>query len=371
LIDARADKHIWAESYERDSHDVFALQDELASAIAREINVELTPQEKAQFTIARPVNPQAHEEYLKGRYYWAKWTQEGRTQAKEHFELAIKIDPDFALGYAGLADYYWQAADWDLPNLVAMPKARELANRALQLDDSLAEAHTSLGAVGQYFDFNPAASELQLQRAIALNPGYAEAHHVYGLLLTAQARFEQAQTQMEEAHQLDPLSPQFAADVGLPVGWGGQPETALRLCDKAVNLDPSFFYGHFCRALNFGLLGNRKRALAEAQSGFALEPSPLIMAALGFEYAVSGNRAEAQKLIDELDQMSRKSYVSEYYPATIEVGLGERENAVNLLEKAYQERSGALVFIGVDPRFDSLRSEPRFKDLLKRVGSRT
>jgi tetratricopeptide (TPR) repeat protein len=171
LIDAHSDAHLWAQTYERDSHDVLALQDDLSSAIAREINVELTPVEKSRFRDAHAVKPEAYEAYLRGRYALGKWTAEGRSRAKESFEKAIALDPGFALGYSGLADYYWQAAEWDLPQLVAMPKAREFALKALKLDNSLAEAYTALGAVDCFFDYDLAASERDLLRAISVNPG--------------------------------------------------------------------------------------------------------------------------------------------------------------------------------------------------------
>ncbi len=369
LIDAHADRHLWADKYERDSHDVLALQDDLAAAIAREIDVKLTPQEKAQFASARPVNPEAHEAYLQGRYFLAKWTQEGRASAKRYFEQAIQIDPSFALGYAGLADYYWQAADWELPQSVAMPKARELAEQALKLDDSLAEAHTALGSVDYFFDYDAKAAEKELLRAIALNPGYAEAHHVYGWVLTAQGRFGEAETQMKEARLLDPLSAQLTADVGMPIGWGGQPERALKSCHKALELDPAFFGGYYCLAMNYDLMGRRAQALEEAKKGSALEPVPLIMGVLGYEYALQGSRVEAQKILGQLEQLSQQSYVSPYFAAEIYLGLGDTRKTLDLLEQAYQQRSGTLVFVGVDRRMASLRAEPRFQELLKKIGA--
>ena len=216
LIDATADKHLWAESYERDTRDVLSMQDELASAIAREIDVQLTPNEQARLAEPRPVNPEAHEAYLKGRYYLNEISEERINKAIQQFQLAIKLDPNFALAYAGLADAYLEGEDFYFPATEVMPKAKGAAEKALQLDETLAEAHTSLGGVKFWYDFDWAGGESELRRAIVLNPSYALAHDYYGNLLTYQGRFDEALAEFKRAIKLDPLSPQIVVDACYP-----------------------------------------------------------------------------------------------------------------------------------------------------------
>ena len=216
LIDAPSDKHLWADSYERDTRDVLTLQDEVASTIAREVDVQFTPIEEARFAKPRPVNPAAHDAYLKGRYYLNE-IGEGRTnRAIEQFQLALKLDPNFALAYAGLADAYLNGEDFDFLATEVMPKAKAAAEKALQLDDTLAEAHTSLGGVNFWYDFDWAGGERELRRAIALNPSYALAHGFYGDLLTYQGRYDEAVAELMRAIELDPLSLQFVTDAAIP-----------------------------------------------------------------------------------------------------------------------------------------------------------
>jgi len=222
LIDGPGDKHLWAKSYERDSRDVLAMQDEIAQAIAKEINVELTPNEHARFANSRKVNPEAHDAYLKGRYYLSSYTEERITKAIEQFQDTIKLDPNFALSYTGLADAYTYGADYNFLATEVMPKAKAAAEKALQLDDSLAEAHTSLAFINWQYDFDWAAAEREVRRAIELNPNYSEAHHRYGYILTLQGRFEEGSAEMKRAVELDPLSAAILSDSSWPFIFSGK-----------------------------------------------------------------------------------------------------------------------------------------------------
>jgi adenylate cyclase len=245
LIDAPADKNLWAKSYERNSRDVLALQDELASAIARQINIELTPDEQARFANAHPVNPQAHEAYLKGRYYLSSYTEAGVKKAIDQFELAIKADPSFALPYTGLADAYTYGEDWYFPATEVMPKAKAAAKKALQLDDSLAEAHSSVAFINWEYDFDWGEGDRESRRAIGLNPNYAEAHHQYGFLLAVRGRFDESLAEMKRASELDPLSAGITNDVGIPLIFQAKYEAVKGQSGKALELDPNVYLAHW------------------------------------------------------------------------------------------------------------------------------
>jgi TolB-like protein/Tfp pilus assembly protein PilF len=369
LIDAADDKHLWAETYERDSRDVLALQDDVASAIAREVDAHLTPDERARLTSARPVNPEAYEAYLLGRYYFAKDTRDGRAKARQSFQRAIDIDPNFALGYASLSDCVWESTDKDLPCTEALPKAKELAEKALQLDDSLAEAHAALGGVTLVRDYDWASAEKELKRAIALNPGSARAHEDYGWLLSLQQRpsYEIA-AQYTQAFTLDPLNPLYIVYSCNKLNSQGRPQEAIAAARTALEIEPNYWNAHSCIGAAYRLMGKDAESIAEYEKAASLEPVPLAISQLGYQYAISGRFEQARKVLAELIQLSRKSYVAPSLLATVYVGLGDKEQALRLLEKAYEERSCFLLSIKVDPIWTLLRSEPRFIALLKKTG---
>ena len=368
LIDAPADRHLWADSYERDSRDVLALQDELASAIARQINIELTPDEQARFANARQVNPQAHEAYLKGRYYLSSYTEERTKKAVEQFELAIKLDPNFPLPYTGLSDAYSYAEEWYVPANDVMPKAKAAAEKALQLDDSLAEAHASLGAILWEYDFDWAGGERQLRRAIELNPSYAFAHQWYGYLLVGQGRFDESLAEMKRASELAPLAAGFTSDVAYPLIFQGNYQGAKRQARKALELDPGFYEAQFNLGWTDIEAGKFNEAILELEKARTMNSPPFVAGYLGYAYAASGDRGKARAIIAELNQMSSRRFVSPFCIAIIYPGLGDKERALGGLEKAYEARSWWLAYLKVDKIYDPLRSEPRFIALLKKVG---
>jgi adenylate cyclase len=368
LIDAPADKHLWARSYERDSRDVLAMQDEIAQAIAREVNVELTSAEQAHFANSRKVNPAAHDAYLKGRYIMESDTEERVQKAIEQFEEAIKIDPNFALPYTGLADAYSYGADWFFPAVEVMPKAKAASEKALQLDDSLAEAHTSLALIKYQFDFDWTGSEREFRRAIELNPNYAFGHDQYGYLLAWQGRFDESLAEFQRASELDPLSPGITTDVGAPLVFQAKYEAAKERGRKALELDPGFNFAQWGLGWTDLHAGNFKEAIPELEKARVIDSPPFIAGFLGYAYAKAGDHAKAEAIIAELKRKSSRRFVSPACIALVYLGLGEKQRALEGLEKAYEVRSQWMSLLKVDTIFDPLRSEPRFIELLKKVG---
>ena len=369
LIDAPADRHLWAKSYERNSRDVLALQDEVALAIAKEINVELTPKEQARFAGKRTVNPEAYEAYLKGRYFLGSYSEERVRKAIEQFERAIKADPNFAPAYTGLADAYgtFGSGLFFLPT-EATPKAKAAAEKALQLDDTLAEAHTSLAGIKVWYDFDLGGGENEFLRSIALNPNYSEAHHLYGYFLVQAGRFDESLAEMRRAAQLDPLSAGIAGDVSLPLIFKEGYEAAKEQCRKALELDPGFFLGQYYLGWTDVEAGKFKEAVPKLEKAKAMNSPPFVTGLLGYAYAKSGNRAKAESTIAELNQMSSRRFVDPFGPALVYLGLGDNQRALDLLEKTYKVRSQDVLWLKVDKIFDPLRSESRFIALLKKVG---
>jgi adenylate cyclase len=370
LIDAPNDKHLWAQSYERDSRDVLAMQDEVASAIANQVNVALTPQEREHLTSSSPVNPAAYEAYLKGRYYYWLDTAEAEDKALQYVQQSINIDPTFSLGYVGLSDYYWNAIDWRYAPNVAIPKAREFAVKALELNPSLAEAHAALGNVKYSYDFDWVGAEAEFRRAIELSPGYVGAHSYYGQMLLSQGRFVESYSELERARQLDPMSATLTMNVSFPLEQLGQFDKADSHCRQGAELAPDFWLTHTCFSAFYGWMGKPQESIAEAEKVVATQSDPITLANLGISYALSGNREGAEKLIELLDKQSRTSnaYISPCAAALIHLGLGHNQQALDLFEKCYQERSQMILSLKADPRLTPLRADPRFIELLKKIG---
>ncbi len=369
LIEAKKDRHMWAESYERDMRDILALQSEVARAIAREIKIQVTPQERARLARTRAVNPEAYQAYLKGSYYSSKRTEEGLAKGIAHFEQAIETDPGYALAYAGLADSYSLLVRYGAVRpSEAMPKAKAAAKKALELDNTLAEAYASLAYASLHYDWDWQTAERQFQRAIELVPNYETAHQWYARYLTAMGRFDEAIAEVKRAQQLEPLSLIINSAVGYAYYFARRYDQAIAESRKALEMDPNFSRAHF----NLGLAYEQKKmfpqAIAEFQKAIASSGGPLMEAALGHAYAVAGRRAEAQEVLDRLIELSKQRYVSSYQIATIYAGLGETDQAFAWLEKAYGERNNWLAYLKVDPIFDGLRSDSRFAALVRRVG---
>lgn len=371
LIHAATDQHIWAKSYERDLSDVLALQSEVARAIADEVQAKLTPQESARLARARPVNPPAHEAYLKGRYYWARATEESVRTSIEYFEEAVAKDPRSALAHAGLSDAYNQLCNPILeivPQGEIIPKAKAAATKALELDDTLAEAHISLGRIKFYFDWDWVGAEKSFRRAIELNPNYAYAHYVYALLLSALGRHTEAIHESTRAQESDPVALLVNGVVGLIYCFARQFGTAEEQLRKTLQLDPNFMFAHWILGgLCLLPMGRYDEAIVELQKAIALSgnvahPRGL----LGYAYAKLGKKDDAVRVLEELEELSKRLYVAPVSRAFTYSALGD-ERVFQVLEEAYQQRSSSLVWARVFPHWDDLRAQPRFQNLLRRM----
>ena len=366
LIQASTDQHLWAKTYEREPQDVLTLQDEVAQAIADEVKVTLTPQEQARLSNSRPVNPAAHEAYLKGNYL-KLGTVAQRQKAKEYFDEAIRIDPDYAPAYAGLADYYWSATELN-PN-AAMPKAKEDALKALALDPLLAHAHTALAAIHFYADWDWAGAEQEVRRALELNPNDADGHRTYSYFLVALGRNEEAFNEIRRAQELDPLSIATQVTAGWVFYFARQYDQAVDQCKRALELDQNSAGGVDCLGLSYLAKGMYEQAIAAAQRSVELSgDDPSRQVGLGRAYALAGRKADASKVLADLRWQSSRTYVPPNIVAMVYAALGQREEAFAWLDKAYSERDRYMPWLKADCAFDSLRADPRFAQLLHRVG---
>ena len=369
LLHAPTDTHLWAESYDRDLRDALALQAELAQAIAREIQVKLTPQEQAHFAHVHPVNPEAFEAYLKGRYQWNRRSREGFGKAVQFFQQAIARDPAYAAAYAGLADCLSILALWSLvPPNEGCGKAKRLALEALQLDPGLAEAHASLAFATVHYDYDFLAAEREFERSLELSPRYAIAHHNFGWCLATMGRYEEGCTELKRAIRLDPCSSVFRFGLGVVYNRARRYDHATEQFEKAIELDPNSPQGHWGLGLTY--LNNRmyEPAIAELRKGLELSQEATVgVALLGEAYAAAGCEDEAQKILEQLKERSKHRYVTPYVVARIYAALGKKEEALRWLETGYRARDAWMVFLKTEPQFDDLRPDPRFQDLLRRM----
>jgi TolB-like protein/DNA-binding winged helix-turn-helix (wHTH) protein/Tfp pilus assembly protein PilF len=371
LVQVATDRHLWAETYESQLGDVLGLQSRVASAIANEIRVNLTPEEQQRLASTRTVTGESYENYLKGRYYWNKRSQEGLTKAIEYFQLAIEKDPNYALAYAGLADCYsiiGSAIVGTVPSQDVAPKAKAAAVKALQLDDTLAEAQTSLATVRFNYDWDWAGAANGFQRSIELNPSYATAYQRYSLYLMAMGRTNESLAQMARARELDPLSISMNFSLGWRLYMARKYDQAIEQLQNTLEMDPNFALPRMVLGQAYEQKNAYPQALSELQKAVGIShDSPQMLGALGHAYGASGNRSEAENVLAKLMEQSKKQYVSPFYVAIVYVGLGENDKAVDWLERAYRDRSNAIVFSKVDPQLDPLRSAPRFQSLLRRL----
>ena len=373
LIHAATDQHLWAEAYERDLRDVLVLQDEVARNIAQQVRVKLTPEENIRLSSGRPVDPEAYQLYVKGRYFWAKRNQESFNRAISYFREAIDRDPSYAAPYSGLADcYVLFGSSFDVgghPPSEVQPKAKAAALKALELDSSLADAHNSLAYVKLNYDWDWSGAEAEFKRSLELNPGYAHGHHWYAHLLFSSGRRDEALAESTRSLELDPLSPILVVHLGWHYLYTRQHDRALDQLAKALELEPSYALAHWYRGLAYEEKKMYPEALRELTKTKDLLPGNLaVQSDIGHLYAVSGNKSEAEKTIARLKQESTRTYVNLYELALIYIGLGQNDQAFDWLEKAYRERSDQLIYLKVDPRLDPIRSDSRFADLVRRVG---
>jgi len=368
LIHAASDRHLWAHSYERDLRDVLGLQSEVARAIAREIQVKLTPRERARLARARPVNVEAHEAYLRGRYHY------GRVQpakSLEYYQRAIDIEPDNALAHAGLADAHCMmfgvVMETVAPSQV-VPLARAAALKAMKLDENLADPHLSLARIFFWYDWDPAGAERELRRAIQLNPNYAMARLHCGLLLADLKRGKEAVAEIQEALQLDPVSCWIGAIAGAVLWELGHEEEGKQQLQKAIELEPNFYYPRSVLSTIHCHEGKFADAVAEAQEGVRLSAGlPLAGGWLAYALAKAGRQSEALAILDQLEELSRQRYVPAAARVWAFLGLGDHDRAIEWLENARRQRDPWLVHVGVLRAFAPLRPDPRFQDLLRRL----
>jgi TolB-like protein/DNA-binding winged helix-turn-helix (wHTH) protein/Tfp pilus assembly protein PilF len=370
LIEASADRHLWSQSYEGELRDTLALQNQVASAIADQIRINVNPLEQAALKTVKVVNPQAYESYLKGRYFWNKRTADGLKVALAYFNQAIEEDPRYAQAYSGLADTYALLGDWQYAVMSpkeALPRAKAAATKALQLDGALGEAHNSLAFCldGFDWDFNLAGKEFQ--RAIELNPGYATAHHWYAWHLSLLGRYDEAIAEMKQAENLDPLSLIINADLAELLVLAHSDDESIRQSRKTIEMDPNFALAHNQLAQAYLQKHMNDEAIAELQKAAQLSGgSATVLANLARAYAASGKRSEAIKLLGDLKKRSNPIYSHGSEIAMVYAALGDKDQAMTWLEKGYQERFNPGVLLR--PGFDSLRSDPRFEDLVRRIG---
>ena len=366
LVKAQDKSHIWGEQYIRSTSDLLALQQELSTDISEKLRVKLTGEEQKRLTKRYTENVEAYQLYLKGRYFADQYSPDGFRKAVEHFNQAIQKDPNYALAYAGLAESYWVISAVALPPREAMPKAREAAVKALRLDDTLAEAHTSMACVQAFYDYDLLSAEREFKRAIELNPGSAAAHQWYGWYLIVLKRTDEAVKEVKRAQELDPLSSLTNGELGLAYHFGRQYDRAVEEYKKTIEMDATNSFARIGLARLDILKGEYEQAIAVASKPES--DDPYLIAAIGQAYARWGKRAEAEKVIENLKERSKRSYVPPYAVAGIYIGLGDKQQAIDWLEKSYENREDAMTWLNSDPTLDDLRSEPRFQDLVRRVG---
>jgi len=369
LIEARKDRLVWNDSYERDLRDILALQRELARSIAKEIKVVVSPEEQARLAQVHPINPEAYQFYLKGRYLWNKRTGEDLKKALEYFEQAIEKDPDYALAYAGMADLYY-ILPWylPLPPKEAFSKGKEVALKALEIDDTLAEAHTSLAAI-KWNLWEWEEAEKEFKRAIELNPGYATAHHWYAYYLMLVGRHDESIKEIKIAQELDPHSLIINANVGFVLYHARRYDQAIEHYKSRIEMDPGFNVLHYYLGMAYVQKGMYEEAVEEFQESMTLSVENAVdLALIGHVYAVTGRKDEAMNIIGKLEELSKLEYVAPTLMALIYAGLGQKDKAFKWLEEAYEKGDHMLIYLKVEPELDSLRSDPRFAELLEKIG---
>jgi TolB-like protein/DNA-binding winged helix-turn-helix (wHTH) protein/Tfp pilus assembly protein PilF len=371
LVQVSTDRHLWADTYESEMGDILALQNRVSSAIVNEIRINLTPQDQERLARNPAVAPEGYENYLKGRYYWNKRSDEHLTRAIGYFEQATHQDPQYALAYAGLADCYAIISAEIFGTMAAAeaaPKAKAAALKALEIDPTLSEAETSLATVKFNYDWDWEGAAAGFAKAIQDNPSYATAYQRYSLYLTAMGRPEASFEQINKARELDPLSISINFSLGWRLYMARQYDRAIQQLRNTLEMDPSYELPHLVLGLSYAQKGAFDLAIPELRKAVELSHgTPLMTSALANAYARSGNKAEAEKLLADLIAESKKQYVSPYYLAVVYVGLGKKEEALNWLQKAFADRSNGLVFMKVEPELDDLRSNPRFVTLQQKL----
>ncbi len=370
LVDVVTGSQLWGAQYDRKPGDIFAVQDEISNEISAKLRLRLTRAEKKKLTKRHTENADAYQLYLKGRHHWNQWTEDGFYKAIEYFQQAVGKDPAYALAYAGLADSY-VLLGWNsyLPPKAAFPQAKASAQRALQLDPDLAEAHTSLAAVLWLHDWQWEMAEAEFARCLELAPSYATANHWYAEFALTMGRHREALARMKTSQDLDPLSLIISVAVGWALYFSRRFGEALEQLQRTVTLDPNYPVTHWILGLVLRKTGSYELAVTEGEKGVSLSGgSPLMRAALAYTLAAAGRTREALQILQDLTTQAKEKYVAPYFFAGIHLGLGENERALEYLRKCYEEHSHWLIYLRIDPSMDGLRDNPAFQSLLGRLG---
>jgi TolB-like protein/DNA-binding winged helix-turn-helix (wHTH) protein/Flp pilus assembly protein TadD len=368
LIDGPSDTHLWSKRYERDLRNIIALQHEIASDIAREVRISLRPQEQAHLARAREVIPEVHEAYLRGRFHLQNGSKASIYRALDYFQQAIEKDVEYAPAYAGVADAYTAMRSTYAAPSEVMPKAKAAALKAVALDETLPEPHVSLGGVLMFYDYDWPNAEREFRRALDIRPSYAEAHDYYAMFLVANRRFEAAVDEILRARQLDPVSGLIAADAAWVFYLKRDYDQMMEQAKAAVELAPNYWLGHLQLGLAYEKKGDFARALQELEEARRMDDNSGILEMLAGSYAAAGRPDEARKITEEMVERSTKRYICAYEVATTYAGLKDRESAFLWLRKSLDERADCSPWIAADPKLDPLRTDPRFQDLLRRLG---
>jgi TolB-like protein/Tfp pilus assembly protein PilF len=369
LVDVSNGTQLWGGQYTPKLADLLTVQEQISKEISDKLKLRLTGEEERQLSKRDTASSEAYQLYLKGRYHWNRRTEEGSKKGLEYFEQAVARDPGYALAYVGLADTYILMENQGLlPPKQAIEKGKQAATRAVELDEGLGEAHTSLAAILET-DWDWAGAEQEYKRAIELNPNYATAHQWYALYLAAQGREEEGFAEIHRALELDPLSLVMNRNLGQHLLQARRYEAAIEQYQKTLELDANFLSARAGLSGAYREAGRHREAIDEAEKIFALSGNdPLRQYPLACAYAKAGRKAEARKIVEEWKQLSKRRYVAAYDFANLHACLGDTEETLAWLQKAYEEHAGRLSDVKENPDFDFVRSDPRFKDLLRRVG---
>jgi TolB-like protein/Tfp pilus assembly protein PilF len=368
LVDVADGSQIWGEQYNRRISDILTAQEEISREVSERLRLKLTIEERMRLAKRYTENMEAYHLYLKGRYFWSKYNREETIKSIDYYQQAIAVDPAYALAYAGIAESYYALSSVYLPPREAMPKARAAVMKALEIDETVAEAHFTLGIIRSFFDWDWAGAERAFKRSIHFNPGNAKAHQRYGHFLNMMGRFYDAMAEIKLAHEMDPLSLPINVSIASTFYLMGLYEQAIEQNKSTLELDPNFRLTHFILGQVYMAQGRLSEAVEEFQKGNLLEENTVGLGYLGRLYAMMGKRGEALRILDRLNELSTQDYISPYRRALIYADLGEMDTAFEWLEKAYLDRSEEMAWLNIVPSLDGLRADPRFTDLLRRIG---
>jgi DNA-binding winged helix-turn-helix (wHTH) protein/tetratricopeptide (TPR) repeat protein len=369
LVKVADGSQLWGEQYNRSPSDILAIQEEIARAITESLKFKLTSSDSISLARHPTENIEAYNLYMRGRYFWNKYSKEWVMKAIEVFQEAIQIDSYYALAYCGLADAYFRLSNVHFPPREVMPKAKEAALRAVEIDDNLAEAHSSLGLVKVYYDHDWIGAEAEFRKALKLDPNLVSAHQRYGSYLTFMGRFEESIRHYETALELDPFSLQINMNLATTYYLRGEYDRAINHLNKTSELEPSYMPTHFVLGSAYVQQGRLQEAIEQFQFIYKMDEEAYIaLGFMGYAHALNGQRAEAETLLNILQDIAERKYISPYSLLLIHLAIGPLERVFQLLEQLYEERNDWLVWLKVSPELKNLRSDPRFQDLLRRIG---